>query len=1020
MSSDAKKSSSKPLIIIDIFDKVYQYKPRLEKSLNNKIIKEEHLIDCNNNASIIEESIINYKITPNSCFLQHLYNNIKNFYSEENNKPILEPYVKSLYQQKYNIQLYLIFDILELNNDKDNLVNELCNKSGKRVIDTIIEGYQIEKYSETLCFVVSSFLKEIHDYLYSLFNKPYKMSDFYIEKYIIIDNSLTTEIEVNGYIAPIFELGIYDQSSNKQKTIKNRNNKEYLDFDKKEILERNSVNSELLSASTNSWSNYVLQNKILSKISKSLNSTIGTDLSKYTSFDAMLESYRYYIKKIGDSRKIDVFVNLCTFLNYAPPIKDVDRLTKEMVDLTQKIKEPLNLLTHISMLKENTLELSYKNLSKILEKGISFYIKTDTESVNNCMPNSGNAANAATKRIVLFLSNKFFNEIANSSDTITTIERGKLLEDYKKYEHNSETDIIESFCLFLKQSKNIKSYSNFNEYEKALKDGNSYFNIEKADCNLIFYGNYRFKTILEGLKHIITVHKTLSFDGVPYKVDGIFIQTRSYYSIPNNVCDKAFKIREKSMNCPDWENEEKDLDIRGKINYCGTVEYSSNELFTKENDILSKYTDCNPFAVFIASRTAHIQEENRFIFDKIHGLATIVNTILLDCSYKVLKEFNENGNTDYLDNIEIFNKIALYNDYVQSKLPEDNVKLDKLIKENPSIQWLTEYLQFRKSRNFNKMLEYNESSNKLNVLEKAQLLKETEFQANRYYRFFINLQTIQEDMEFSIEKNLNKIQFSKSYNGLPALIVLLYTKRAIQQTFSSISIIFDSINGNKVMSLLKKNSKGVLGTALNFLSLRNGEEKSYLINSVNTLLSALNKFKAILSTNEQKNLDIIVGNILEEKMSMFSIDNMDGRVINTHYTEQILNQVIQNILNMAIESGPKNSVIGNNSLLISNNTKRDYFYDCLIDMVLKQLNRFSGDATIQSNINTVLLEKDLSIRFINLYEILSSNFLKDYDSSPLVSVSNVNRDNSAGIARNTVNRSVNSVNSVSIMSLLGM
>ena len=127
MSSDTNKFSSKPLIIIDIFDKVYQYKPRLEKNFNNKIIKEEHLIDCNNNASIIEDSIIDYKITPNSCFLQHLYNNIKKFYSEENNKPILEPYVKSLYQQKYNIQLYFIFDILAPNNDEDNL-DQLCKK----------------------------------------------------------------------------------------------------------------------------------------------------------------------------------------------------------------------------------------------------------------------------------------------------------------------------------------------------------------------------------------------------------------------------------------------------------------------------------------------------------------------------------------------------------------------------------------------------------------------------------------------------------------------------------------------------------------------------------------------------------------------------------------------------------------------------------------------------------------------------------------------------------------------------
>jgi hypothetical protein len=936
VNKSSSKSSGKSLIIIDIFDKIYKYKPRLEKNLNNKIIKEEHLIDCNNNASIIEESIIDYKMTPNSCFLQHLYNNIKNFYSEENNKPILETYTKSFYQQKYNIQLYLIFDTLAPNNN--SLVEELCIKKTNQDLDKIIGTYQIENYSETLCFAVSSFLKDIHSYLYTLFD-GIDITDSDIEKYIILDNSLTTEIEINGSIIPIFEIDTYSEPRNKQKTIKERNKKEY--FEKKEILPRNSVNSELLSAATNSWSNYVLENRIVSKISKSLDSTIGTDLSKYTSFDAMLENYRLYIKEIGGSRKLDVFVNLCTFLNYSPARKDIDGITQQMSYLTRRLNDQDSLLKHLNMLKEYKSELSYKNLSNILEKGISFYIKADKVSGNNCMSNAANAENAANakkQRIVLFLSNTFFNQLANNpkdSENINTVEKESEIEDQKVDDFLFPTDTIESFCLFLKESKDIKSYSNFSEYEKALKDANSYLNIEKADRNLILYGNYKFKIIFDSLKRLLIDKKKL-FD---HKVDAIFIQTKSYYSIPNNVCDKAFKIRQKSMDCPGWDQSEQiEKDIRRHIKYSGTIEYSSNELFTSDNDILTKYTDCNPLVEFIATRIANIISGNHILFNLLPDLATRIQVELLEISYRALEDFSKDGEVEYFNKIHDFNTISLYYEYNRSQKREDKEKLAKLIENNRNIQWLKDYIALRKRI---------EAMNMRNLSEEQRNEIKTEngiFESSPFYKNFKKLEETQNNMLRSITKILIEKKVSDLYMGVNGRILFLYTKRAIKASFSTISNIFEFIGGYNLASLLKRSFNDILGTNTTVLSLRTGGEKIYLMNAVSDLLSALDRFKTDLENEDKLALDTIVAEIVNEKINNNdSIDSMSGIELLYYFSTDIMLDIRNKILSMRVTTRDASSGIsanhlsGNDGKLASNDTKKRYFYTCLNDMVISQI-----------------------------------------------------------------------------------
>ena len=542
-----------------------------EKNIQLKNIKKENEIDKNNNEKLVSIALELYKKTNEKiCFLQILYQCIGQFYGEhfdmyinisgsKNNIPEIKCINKSYLQQKYNIQLYMIYKLL----DDVTIRSIICSKSKEREYLSKING--ILKESTEL----DNFLINIHIYIYTIYNEIASNGNFFnkLDDYF---NTLIILEEKANQIIEIRDLTL----SNDQKI------KKFLELSKTTILGKKQkifyAENYENNSNTNSLASSTTQSNLVKSVLSGIDSLGGiSNLSKYTSFEALVASYGKHIRTIGSNKSIRTFLPIGSILNYHPPnlnshFSGKSRTPEEKEtyfqtrkrELKQNIKSNLTKFPIINIIDIKT----YEDLRDLLENQESFYINEGT-------------------KFYLFLSNTTIINLSESmkSDSNKPIET---LPIHLIPEHSLSRNSIFGY-----EIDNIESYM--------------YNNIETADYHLVLDGQNRYQVIRQVFMELLK-EKALT-------VNQIFIDTLSYYQVPSKICDKAIQIRDKlnftgyvqsnsSKNSLDPEHQEKTKLLRNTIDYCGTekrtksdftfgTDTSVNEAFLSSRKVEKSHTD---------------------------------------------------------------------------------------------------------------------------------------------------------------------------------------------------------------------------------------------------------------------------------------------------------------------------------------------------------------------------------------------------------------------------------------------
>lgn len=546
-----------------------------------KSIEKENNIDKSNNHFVVVSALELYnKSNKKLCFLHTLYSSIAQFYGDDsddfikfsgskNNVPDIECKTKSYVQQKYNIQLYIIYNLLS----NYKIRTKLCDVSKEDTVNTEAEPSLpsiLEKYDTNKKESIYDFLNNIQIYIYKMFSKYTDQFSDLLDKDNILQDHINMLISLEEKANEIIDITNLDVTPEK----KVKKILELCNFKKLGKKQMIYVGDYEHTNSTNSWTSAATQSPALKSVLSAINSSGLTNLQRYTSLEALVAAYGKHIRDIGSNKSIRVFLPIGSILNYHPPnlnshFSGKSRTPEQKqayfdqrkTELKQTIETKLQLNQNgiLKSVDKQSIK-TYGDLRELLEDQTSFYIRDQDQ-------------------ITLFLSNDTMLELSESM--------------------KSDSDkLIETVPIHLKQDKSLNRKPYF-EYPINNMQSYLYNNIETADYHLIVDGQNRYQVIRKVFQELLSGNTFKIEEGTV--IHQIFIDTQSYYKIPNEICDKAISIRDRleskftgfvqsnsAGNTLDPEFLNKTKLQRTNVDYCGTQKKpNSNSDFNKSINLNS-------------------------------------------------------------------------------------------------------------------------------------------------------------------------------------------------------------------------------------------------------------------------------------------------------------------------------------------------------------------------------------------------------------------------------------------------
>ena len=773
-------------IITDILDKFTNY----ESPYKSSKIQQEHLIDCNNSAYVIEKAILDYEIIKeSSCFLMHLYISMNNYYNKLDFTTIPDvKFNKSYYQQKYNFQLYFIYKLLGYKINKDIICCELlCEHIEKNPELNILLKKIIKKYKlvedDTLYIEVWSFLQNIQLFIYDLLNKlPHqeliqKLIDEETSKLIEIDQLLTDTIKIkNGLEISKIELNKNNERES-EIGLKYTESRYFAKSKTDQELAEN-INSKKNSTSraSNSWTTFAMKDKYVSNLASALDSMGFKDLSEYVSLNQYLKAYRYHIINVGSENYINIFVPINKLLNYS--------------HLTDKTEIKLDDVKYaLSKLKlEN--ELTYSVIKENLEKDISFYIIKEEKAIvylTKSFPNYNilqrmQNENANTKFKKIYDKPENFLSFQNAGSSGTSKN--------SSLSNTSLLNKLESFSVFLKEPKKDKLSSNikFSIEDITKKEIFEYKTVESADYHLVVSGENKFNIIKKHLQTLILEDFKIN----DLKIGDIYIETVSFLNINNDICNEAFKGREvssinkkfsfvqaNSKTNSSSNNSIIDYTKRSDISYCG-IEKQTSDIFNNPNQLISRfYSEANPFKVIIQHILDQLNE-TPYLSENDELKKLINDAIIMECLYIIDNMITKEKMTDIIGFMNNFDRMNNYVKIIEKiKISEEGSPINIALNAKKKSALEDEFISW-----FNSLCM---------LIEEGALLTDSVYKENfkvliesstnqKYYEIFKKMKDIEDILKKKVYEHTNRTEFSSLYNGESGRKLLYFLRKGMTET----------------------------------------------------------------------------------------------------------------------------------------------------------------------------------------------------------------------------------------------